>query len=86
MRVAKLLRTSVLYLYVSQNYNDENITNIELVTALARELREGGLRSKLLAMVDVIERVCGIHPRTSELRDMWKQGKIGQAANQAAKN
>ena len=75
----------MLYLYVSQ-YNDENITNIELVTALARELHEGGLRSKLLAMVDVIERVCGIHPRTSELRDMWKRGKIGQAANQVAKN
>lgn len=78
MRVVKRLRTSVLYLYVSQT-NDE-ITNIELVTALARELREGGLRSKLLAMVDVIERVCGISPRTSELREMWKRGKMGQAA------
>lgn len=71
------LRTYVLYLSVSQNNNDDNIA---LMRELANEMLSGSLRSKLLAMVDVIERICGIKPRTSELREMWKQGKIGQSA------
>ena len=59
--------------------------NIPLLAAFSREALT--LRDQLLRIIDLIERLRGIQPRTSELREMWKRGKIGSAASDlAAKN
>ena len=38
-----------------------------------------GVRRGLLVVVNTIEETFGISPRTSELRDMYKKGRLGGA-------